>query len=331
MTRVMKEELRQRQRRWRKSYYDGPNFISFGSLPLLTPCKIGENDVGVSDVRVKDAVDTDDNGQRIGEVDDGHSSNSSNDEDFNYDSAMEVVFDDDSDEYETKLDEEDGNLLEDVNVEVKSKKGKEKWEENKEDLKGSDNESEDLESECDSDDSSRVRRKKFPIFKEQKDMSNYKWEVGTYFTTKDDFKEVITSYAVQYGRDLRYTKNDKIRVRVRCKEGCQWEAYCAKLPNEDSWQLKKIIDTHNCSREYNMKMLKTKWLSKRIQNSLKTNPRMKLKHIKEKVKKKWNVRVNKTKAIRARFAARDMVYRSFLGDYTRIYDYCHELLRANPG
>ncbi|XP_058733971.1 uncharacterized protein LOC131605655 [Vicia villosa] len=162
-------------------------------------------------------------------------------------------------------------------------------------------------------------------------MADYKWEVGVYFRSKDDFKEAITSYVVQSGRNMWFTKNDKVRVKVKCKDGCQWEAYCAKLPNEETWQLRKLVDKHECSREYNVKMLTTKWLSKRIQNSLKNNPRMKIKDLKAKAQRKWNVGVNKTKAIRARFKARDMVDRSFLGDYTRIYDYCHELLRANPG
>lgn len=44
----------------------------------------------------------------------------------------------------------------------------------------------------------------------------------------------------------------------------------------------------------------TKGLSKRIQNSLKDNPNMKIKDIKEKSPRKWNVGVNKTKAIRAK-------------------------------
>ncbi|XP_058759791.1 uncharacterized protein LOC131633092 [Vicia villosa] len=162
-------------------------------------------------------------------------------------------------------------------------------------------------------------------------MADYKWEVGVYFRSNDDFKEAITSYVVQSGRNMRFTKNDKVRMRVKCKEGCQWEAYCAKLPNEETWQLRKLVDKHECSREYNVKMLTTKWLSKRIQNSLKNNPRMKIKDIKAKAQRKWNVGVNKTKAIRARFKDRDMVDGSLLGGYTRIYDYCYELLRANPG
>lgn len=73
---------------------------------------------------------------------------------------------------------------------------------NKEEFKGGDNESEDLENGCESDDSNGVMRKKYPMFKLQKDMFNYKWNVGMYFSTKGDFKEAITSYAVQSGKKL---------------------------------------------------------------------------------------------------------------------------------
>lgn len=36
-------------------------------------------------------------------------------------------------------------------------------------------------------------------------------------------------------------------------------------------------------------------------------------------------------AIREKFAARDMLYDSFKEDYTRIDDYCHEILKTNLG
>ncbi|XP_058747068.1 uncharacterized protein LOC131620060 [Vicia villosa] len=258
----------------------------------------------------------------VGEVNDGSTTDTGDDSaNENYGSAMEVGFDGFDDLEEEDLDD----LLEDL-----------EGEQSKQQLDNDGleeeivNDSEELESGCDSEDGD-VRKKSYPMFNMKKDMADYKWEVGVYFRSKDDFKEAITSYVVQSGRNMRFIKNGKVRVRVKCKEGFQWEAYYAKLPNEETWQLSKLVDKHECSREYNVKMLTTKWLSKRIQNSLKNNPRMKIKDIKAKAQRKWNVGVNKTKAIRARFKARDMVDGSFLGDYTRIYDYCHELLRVNPG
>lgn len=100
-------------------------------------------------------------------------------------------------------------------------------------------------------------------------MSNYKWELGTFFSSKSEFNESITIYVVQYGKNLKFKKNGKQRVRVRCIDGCEWEAYCAKLPKEETWQLRKVNDNHTSSIEYNVKIISKKWLNKRIQNSLK--------------------------------------------------------------
>lgn len=74
-----------------------------------------------------------------------------------------------------------------------------------------------------------------------------------------------------------------------------------------------------------------KWLSKRIQNSLKDNPIKKIKDIKENAQMKGNVGVNKTKEIRGICGARSMVYGSFLELYTIIYDYYHKNLIMNLG
>lgn len=210
-------------------------------------------------------------------------------------------------------------------------KKKQKWEENNGEYNGSENESEELESGCESDGSSGATKKRYPMFKLRKDVSNYKWELGAHFSTKIYFNEAITTFVVQSDRNLKFKKNDKQRVRVICKEGCEWEAYCANSPKEKTWQPRKVINNHTCSRDYNVKIITTKWLSERIQNSLKNNHRMKIKDIKEKAQRKWNVGDNNTKEIMATFAARDMVDGSFIGDYTRIYDYCHEILRTNSG
>ena len=40
------------------------------------------------------------------------------------------------------------------------------------------------------------------------------------------------TYVVQSGRNLKFNKNDKVRVRVECKDGCPWSIYCAKLDVE---------------------------------------------------------------------------------------------------
>ncbi|XP_012575236.1 uncharacterized protein [Cicer arietinum] len=139
----------------------------------------------------------------------------------------------------------------------------------------------------------------------------------------------MTTYAIHNGRDLKFIKNDNLRVRVKCKEGCKWFAYCAKLLDEDTWQLRKLVDTHSCNKEYKVKFMRSSWLGKRLYSIVKENPNIKLTNISNKVHQKWNVGVSKMKAFRAHRVVIDMVYGSFREQYLRLYDYYHELLRSN--
>lgn len=77
--------------------------------------------------------------------------------------------------------------------------------------------SEDLDSGCSSEDEDKGLGVKFPTFKVLDNMRDYHWELGTYFVSKKAFQEAIRTYAVHSGRDLKFSKNDKRRVRVTCK------------------------------------------------------------------------------------------------------------------
>ncbi|XP_058757061.1 uncharacterized protein LOC131630284 [Vicia villosa] len=178
-----------------------------------------------------------------------------------------------------------------------------------------------------SDESGKV---KYPSFVPPKKFNDYKWVLGSLFSTREAFKEAVSSYDVYNGRDLRYLKNDKTRVIVGCKEGCGWVNLCSKLPHEDTWQLRTLNDNHTCSREYNVRMFNTNWLGKKLYSTVRINPNVKLTSICDKVHEKWNVRMNRMKAYRARKATLDMVEGSFKEQYRRLYDYTHELLRSNP-
>jgi len=110
--------------------------------------------------------------------------------------------------------------------------------------------SEDLDSGCDTEDEDGGPGVKFPTFKLLDNMRDYYWELGTYFMSKKAFKEAIRTYAVYSGRDLKFRKDDNRRVRVTykgAKGNCLFEAYCAKIPNDETWQLRKIQRLHKCS------------------------------------------------------------------------------------
>ena len=105
---------------------------------------------------------------------------------------------------------------------------------------------------------------KWGIFSMPKSMEDYKWEVETYFTEKEEFVEAIGTYSVHNGRKLKIFRNDKQRVCVKClgaKGTCNWYAYYDYRAAQSSWQLKRIINKHSCSREFNIRLMTSKWLS----------------------------------------------------------------------
>ena len=146
----------------------------------------------------------------------------------------------------------------------------------------------------------------FGTFKMSKSMAQYQWEVGTYFPDKETFVEAIRTYRVQSGRRLKLQKIDKRRCRVICLGGtekCSWFAYCAYMAETNIWKLKRINDKHKCNRGFNVKNLNAKWLSSRLENTLRDNQSLRAVDIHNKVTMKWNIAVTKSMACREKTLA----------------------------
>jgi len=170
----------------------------------------------------------------------------------------------------------------------------------------------------------------FATFIMPKTMADYKWEVGTYFTEKEELLE-----AISFGKWEKYNfvKNDKRRVRLKCIGGkgkWPWIAYCGYMKVIKTWQLWKILDKHTCSREFNLRVLSLKWLSKNLEKIVRENPKVKGIEIRVKISRKWNVDISRCMAYRAKAIATQNVEGSFKEQYKMIYDYAHELLVRNP-
>ncbi|XP_014506494.1 uncharacterized protein LOC106766266 [Vigna radiata var. radiata] len=165
-------------------------------------------------------------------------------------------------------------------------------------------------------------------------MVDYKWDLGMYFSQKEDLLDAIKAYAIQNGRNIRYVKNDKKRVRAKCmgsKGKCPWLAYCGYMDAIKTWQLRIVVDNHTCSREHKVKLLNSKCLSKRLEKTVRENPRVEGVDIVQKINRKWNVGVSQSMAYRAKAIASDHVDGSFKEQYKRIFDYANEVLTRNPG
>jgi len=165
-------------------------------------------------------------------------------------------------------------------------------------------------------------------------MYDFKWEVGTYFIEKKDFTDAMHTYSFQNGKNLNFVKNDKKRVSMKCVGvggKCTWYAYCAYMFAINTWQLRTIIDIHTYSKDFNLKLMNSKWLSKHMEKTVRENPHMNVIDMREKVSRKWNIGTSRNMADRAKVMTAQNVESSCKEQFKRIYDYAHELLRTNPG
>ncbi|RYQ81129.1 hypothetical protein Ahy_Scaffold1g107135 [Arachis hypogaea] len=144
----------------------------------------------------------------------------------------------------------------------------------------------------------------FPVHKLQKDMSQYKWEVGTLYASREEFKDTITAYAVHTARSIR---------------------------GEETWQLRSMNLTHTCTQAHRVGILHLKWLGKAFKKKVESNPKVKIKELVSKAQKKWNLTVTKSLATKTKQIALDQIQGTFREQYKRIYDYGQELMKANPG
>ena len=76
--------------------------------------------------------------------------------------------------------------------------------------------SEKLQAESKDEDESKIRQE-HPVWVMRNDLKDYKCVTRTLFPSRHQFKEAIMTYVVQSGRNLKFNKNDKVRVRVECK------------------------------------------------------------------------------------------------------------------
>lgn len=93
---------------------------------------------------------------------------------------------------------------------------------------------EELESGCETDEENGCNRNKYLVFKLSKNMVDYKWELRTFFATKSSFKKTITTYAIQSGIDLKFSKNDKRWLRLFENKGV------SRMPIMTTYQIKII-------------------------------------------------------------------------------------------
>ena len=165
-----------------------------------------------------------------------------------------------------------------------------------------------------------------------KDIDNPKLELKKLLSSLNECKLAITNYSVRQGRPCKFVKQDKIRLKAKCRsEGCDWLIYAAKLSREGSVQIKTFENTHKCGFIYDNPLVNSGWVGRKYTEEFRTNPKVNMEHFRKTVMKDNKCSFSKKQTYRARRKAMKIIHGSETDQYSKLGAYIHKFQKSNPG
>ncbi|KAL0370943.1 UNVERIFIED_CONTAM: hypothetical protein Sangu_0412400 [Sesamum angustifolium] len=158
------------------------------------------------------------------------------------------------------------------------------------------------------------------------------FELGMLFTNKSEFKKALQSHAIKSKRTLKFIKNDKQRVYVKCGAiDCEWKMHAIKVRGEETFQINLLCNHHSCPQIFVVKNVKTNWIKDKYLQKFKSDPKRCVKGFKLDIINDLRVNVSRHQAYRAKKAALKEIEGSPEWQYARLWDYADEVRKTNLG
>lgn len=119
-------------------------------------------------------------------------------------------------------------------------------------------------------------------------------------------------------------------MQVGCVKGCPFKMWASYIEPTKCWQIKTLLNDHNCVWNYNNKLVTVKWLANKYGDKIRKNPNWKLGEMQEEFKKVLKVDVGQWKCCRVRQKALRGVEDKMREHYANVRKFGGEILRSNP-
>ncbi|KAL3538084.1 hypothetical protein ACH5RR_001450 [Cinchona calisaya] len=175
----------------------------------------------------------------------------------------------------------------------------------------------------------KTHRPKFKKFRNA-DLEDPTFCVGMVFESKMQFENAIDSYAMKWGKERKYKKNDKDRMRVCKSKKCGRFMHASRMQGTENFQIKTIGPMHKCGRSLKNNRVTSTFLSKRYLEYLRLNLNVSIGDFQDMVHRQLNVNVTRNQVYRTFVKAKAIIYGKYNAQYKKLMDY-DELLRTNAG
>ncbi|XP_019162689.1 PREDICTED: uncharacterized protein LOC109159120 [Ipomoea nil] len=156
--------------------------------------------------------------------------------------------------------------------------------------------------------------------------------LGKTFLTKGDFREAVKTYGLQFGKELKFVKNDKVRCIAKCvQEGCNWRVNCRRDPDEQCWRIIVLVDEHNdCAWVHENRLVTASLIAKRWRNQIDGNSEWKTSEFRKKVCTEDHHDLTVRQAYNAMCLAKKAIKGELEDNFNKIWNYELEIKKTNP-
>ncbi|XP_025670684.1 uncharacterized protein [Arachis hypogaea] len=191
-------------------------------------------------------------------------------------------------------------------------------------------ESEELHTPMGSDDEGEGH--KFPEFDDDYAHGQGRFELEMRFASVERFKDVVKDSFIAEGREVKWIKNDRERVRVGCRdEECNFLVHLSYNKTLQCYQIKTYQPEHSCARDLGSNAADQHWISRKIVKRMATHPHMTTREATEFLREDFSLAPHPKMVYRAVVEARDKIMENEKEQYNRTRDYCEQILSSNPG
>ncbi|KAK9153010.1 hypothetical protein Sjap_000490 [Stephania japonica] len=186
-------------------------------------------------------------------------------------------------------------------------------------------------SEVDSDDESEFVRRKNPRVRFDTKTELPVFCIGMIFSSMDEARRAVKKYAIKRGLGIKLVKNDKTRLRAKCKEGCPWKILISMERNDETLIVKTYEHKHECQIVEKVRFANYKYLVVQLKEHVYNQPGITLKALTTICQKEIKLHVSFSVVAKAR----QIILTEMIGDYQREYallhDYVRIIITSNPG
>ncbi|KAA8544217.1 hypothetical protein F0562_022229 [Nyssa sinensis] len=119
-------------------------------------------------------------------------------------------------------------------------------------------------------------------------------KLGQLFENMDKLREVLRDYNMRQGCNIIRDKNEKARVTAHCaNSSCMWRIHTSSLPDGVTYMIKTYKGDHTCMRLQSNSNVNSSWITKKLGETIKTNPEMKVDAMQTYLQKTYGIETRK--------------------------------------